>query len=174
MNEWATTATESKEEDDAADADQNAKLRGETPAQRLDRNYSELLQELRVVQTGVQILFAFLLSLAFYEKFNQLTGTQRNLYFANLLIAVVALALLIAPVAHHRVLFGLRRKDALVVASNRLAILGLCLVMLALAGSIFLIADVLYGRDASITVLSVVLGIFVGLWFVVPRLYRDR
>jgi Family of unknown function (DUF6328) len=176
MNKWAIAAKESKREDelDTEDSDPNAELRGETTAQRLDRNYGELLQELRVVQTGVQILFAFLLSLAFYERFSQLTTAQRNFYFANLLVAVVAGALLIAPVAHHRMLFGRRRKDALVAASNRLALLGLCLVMIALAGSVFLIADVLYSRAASITVLGAIILIFTSLWFVMPRLYRDH
>jgi len=176
MSDWTADAKERAEKDDldAAKSDPNAQLRGETTAQRLDRNYGELLQELRVVQTGVQVLFAFLLSLAFYEKFDKLTSTQRNFYFGTLLVAVVAGALLIAPVAHHRMLFGQRRKAALVAASNKLAIVGLCLVMLALAGSIFLIADVLYGRTTSIGVFAVVIAIFVILWFLMPRLYRGR
>jgi hypothetical protein len=175
MNDWSAGAKERRDEDDLDDdrSDPNARLRGETTAQRLDRNYGELLQELRVVQTGVQILFAFLLSLAFYEKFNHLTSTQRNFYFITLMVAVLAGAVLIAPVSHHRMLFGQRRKDALVAASNKLAIAGLVLVMLALAGSIFLIADVLYSRTASILVLAAVIAAFVSLWFVMPRLYRD-
>jgi hypothetical protein len=164
------------ERDDLADAasDPNARLRGETTAQRLDRNYGELLQELRVVQTGVQILFAFLLSLAFYERFTELSTAQRNFYFCTLLVAVLASAVLIAPVAHHRMLFGQRRKDVLVAHSNRMAIIGLALVMLALAGSVSLIADVLFSRAVSITVVGGVIVAFVILWFIMPRLYRDR
>lgn len=177
MSDWITAPDQRTREGgdlDNSQGDPNAQARGETTAQRLDRNYGELLQELRVVQTGVQILFAFLLSLAFYEKFNQLTTTQRNFYFGTLMVAVLAGALLIAPVAHHRMLFGQRRKDDLVAASNKLAIIGLVLVMLALAGSIFLIADVLYSRTASVTVLAVILAVFVAVWFVMPRLYRHH
>jgi hypothetical protein len=176
MDSWSTKAEKQVREDEpeGTQEDPNAQLRGETTAQRLDRNYGEILQELRVVQTGVQILFAFLLSLAFYERFAHLTSTQRNFYFATLMVAVLASALLIAPVAHHRMLFGQRRKDALVAASNRLAIVGLCFVMLALAGSIFLITDVLYQSGAAVAVTCAVIAVFVGLWFVMPRLYRDQ
>ena len=83
----------------------NARARDETDQERLDRNFLELLQELRVAQTGVQILFAFLLSLAFTQRFGVLTRIQRDIYIVALLAAAVAAALFIAPVAWHRVLF---------------------------------------------------------------------
>lgn len=151
----------------------SAAQRHETEAERLDRNYNELLQELRVVQTGVQILFAFLLTLPFYERFQALSPGQVRFYFATLLMAVVAALLLIAPVSHHRVLFRQAQKEELVRAANRLAIAGLGFVLLSLAGAVTLITDVLYAGNAAAVLGFLLVVLTALLWFVAPRLYRD-
>lgn len=124
--------------------------RHETPLERADRNFGELLQELRVTQTGVQILFAFLLTLAFTPRFPALDGVQRATYIATLLLAVLAAALFTAPAALHRALFGRGAKPQIVQMSSRLAAVGLGVLMLALAGSVLLVVDVTAGgRRAS-------------------------
>jgi hypothetical protein len=167
--------TSAAKRDGKVDEQTNKQLRpGESEAQRLDRNFSDILQELRVVQTGVQILFAFLLSLAFYERFTQLTPTQRNVYFVTLLFAVLAAVVLVAPVGAHRMLFRQAQKDQVVQASNRFAVVGLCLVMLSVAGAIWVIADYLYGRVLSVSVAAGVIVLSSLLWFVLPRAYRDK
>src|SRR6266581_6983428 len=99
--------------------------REESEAQRLDRNYAELLQELRVAQTGVQILFAFLLTIGFQQRFASITTFQRGVYVTTLVAAAVAAVLLIAPVAVHRLLFGRQLKNELVTFTARLAVGGL-------------------------------------------------
>src|SRR6185437_5639709 len=99
--------------------------RNESAAHRLDRNFSELLQELRVAQTGVQILFAFLLSIAFQQRFTSLQNYQRVFYLVTLMAAALAAVLLIAPVAVHRMLFRQHLKDEVVALTSRLAVAGL-------------------------------------------------
>jgi hypothetical protein len=148
--------------------------REESAAQRLDRNYSELLQELRVAQAGVQILFAFLLSLAFTQRFGQTTPFQRGVYVATLLLAAVAAALLIAPVAFHRVLFRRRQKDDLVDAANRLALGGLIALLLAIVGALLLILDVVLGPLPALLLSALAAAWFVGFWLVLPLLARER
>src|SRR3954452_8688774 len=96
--------------------------RSECALERADRNMNELLQELRVAQTGVQILFAFLLTLAFTQRFGQITAFQRALYMATLLLTTAATGLLIAPVAYHRLTFRRRMRAELVTAANWLAL----------------------------------------------------
>ena len=113
--------------------------RDESRATRLDRNFGELLQELRVAQTGVQILFAFLLSIAFQQRFNTLDDLQTGLYLATLVGAAVAAILLIAPVAAHRVLFRRHRKDEVVALTARLAAFGLGFLAVAVLGGVLLI-----------------------------------
>src|SRR4051812_38327426 len=106
--------------------------RNETPLQRCDRNLVELLQEVRVVQTGVQVLFAFLLTAPLSARFAQLTSAQRIEYFVALLSTGAAAVLLIAPTAHHRILFRLGDKDRLVRVANRYTLLGLVFVGMAM------------------------------------------
>jgi hypothetical protein len=158
---------------DGAGPTASARLgRDETEAERLDRNYSELLQELRVAQAGVQILFAFLLTLAFTQRFAQITGLQKAVYVITLLLASAAAALLIAPVPFHRLVFRRRQKDDLVEISNRLAIAGLVALFLAMVGAVLLILDVVLG-DALAAVLTAVTAVwFLLLWFVLPLPYR--
>jgi MFS family permease len=144
--------------------------RNETPLERADRNFSELLQELRVTQTGVQILFAFLLTLAFTPRFPDLDSFQRATYVTTLLLAVLAAALFTAPAALHRSLFQQNAKPTIVRVSSRLAGLGLGVLMPAFAGSVLLVVDVTLGRAAGLTSGG---GTLVGcllLWGLLPRL----
>lgn len=148
--------------------DWNNQARGETEIQRLDRNFGEVLQELRVAQTGVQILFAFLLTLAFTPRFGQITAFQLDLYVAALLLTTGATGLLIAPVAYHRVTFRQRMRAPLVSAANRFALGGLTFLMLALTCSVLFITDVVLSRRPAIIITSVVACWFLLLWYLLP------
>ncbi|MFI1676061.1 DUF6328 family protein [Streptomyces sp. NPDC020607] len=146
--------------------------RNETPLERADRNFAELLQELRVTQTGVQILFAFLLTLAFSPRFSSLDAVQRGTYVTTLLLAVLAAALFTAPAALHRSLFQQRAKPLIVRVSSRLAAVGLGVLVLTLAGSVLLVVDVTSGRTEGVLAGAWTLLVCVGLWGVLPRLAR--
>ncbi|MGH4034997.1 DUF6328 family protein [Actinomycetota bacterium Odt1-20B] len=146
--------------------------RNETPLQRADRNFSELLQELRVTQTGVQILFAFLLSLAFTPRFPSLDTVQRGTYVATLLLAVLAAALFTAPAALHRALFRQGAKPLVVRVSSRLAGVGMGVLVLALGGAVLLVVDVTAGRAAGVGAGAGTLLVCGALWGVLPRLVR--
>jgi Family of unknown function (DUF6328) len=142
--------------------------RNESEEQRLDRNYSELLQELRVAQAGVQILFAFVLSLAFQNRFATISDLQKTMYVITLLLSAAAAALLIAPVAFHRLVFRRRQKDDLVDVTNRLAIGGLVALFLAMVSAVLLILDVVLGNAWAVLLTVVVALWFLLLWFVLP------
>lgn len=146
--------------------------RHETPDERADRNLIELLQELRVVQTGVQIVFAFLLGLAFTSRFPQLSDFQTDVYIATLLLTVVASAVLATPVAVHRGLFHRGAKRRIVALSSRLAMAGLFFLALALSGAVLLVTDVVLGHGPAAAVTSVTVLMFGGLWFVLPWTLR--
>ena len=142
--------------------------RSESEAHKLDRNYSELLQELRVAETGVQILFAFLLGIAFQQRFSSIGGFDRTIYLVTLGSAAMSVALLIAPVAIHRVLFHRRRKDELVAATSRLAGFGLVFLSLAMLGAVLLIFDFVADRWLAVGI-TVVLGVTFGYtWVLLP------
>ena len=154
--------------------DWNAEARGETPLQRADRAYGEILQEVRVAQTGVQILFAFLLALAFQARFADITSFQRGTYVVTLMLCAAATALLIAPAAFHRVIYRRRLKLHLVMVANRLALLGLVLLLLSLASAVLLILDVVLGMAPAIVLAVGVLAWFTMWWFVLPLRSRVR
>lgn len=148
--------------------------RRETLRERDDRNFQELLQELRVTQTGVQILFAFLLTLAFTERFGELDGVQRATYLVTLVLAVTATVLFTAPAALHRALFRRGAKRLLVEVSSRLVSAGLAVLALSFTGSLLLVVDVIYSRPAGIAAAAGALLLCLGLWGVMPRLLRRR
>jgi len=148
--------------------------RRETRLERADRNFSELLQELRVTQTGVQILFAFLLTLAFTQRFPSLDGFQLATYVTTLLLAVLAATLFTAPAALHRSLFQQNAKPVIVRVSSRLASIGLGVLMLAFTGSVLLVVDVALNRGAGIAAGAGSLFVCVILWGVLPRLVLRR
>jgi Family of unknown function (DUF6328) len=160
-------ALEKQDERDSAD-------RNETEGQRLDRNVNEMLQELRVAQTGVQILFAFLLTIAFQQRFPEVTDFQRNVYITTLLLVAGATALLIAPVSFHRVVFRQRQKRTLVEATHRLATGGLVLLLLAICGAVLLILDLLLGTRPAIIWTSLVAVWFLVFWYVIPLRVRRQ
>jgi hypothetical protein len=134
----------------------------------LDRNWTELLQELRVAQTGTQILTGFLLTLPFTSVFPELADDQKTLYLAVLLGSVVATGLNVAPVAYHRILFRRRKRRWLVSAANIVARAALLMLALDSAGVVLLVFDVVVGRVAAIVAAASVLVFLVLLWAAVP------
>ena len=142
--------------------------RDETQAERDDRNLIELLQELRVVGLGVQVLFGFLLSLPFTTQFKQLDRADRNLYLACLILAAVATALLLGPVAYHRLVFRLGMKEKLIKTANVMAILGLITVGLSISASVLLVTGFVAGYGTGSVIAGLVLIMFALLWFALP------
>lgn len=148
--------------------------RDESEAEEADRQFDELLQELRVAQAGVQILFAFLLVLPFQGGFTDLPGEYKSLYAVCLLSALLAAALMICPVALHRVLFQQQMKPAVIKFSHRLALGGLAFLALAMSGAVSLALSVSAGRVPGAIVGIAVLLLFSALWFVWPSVLRAR
>ncbi|MFF1695671.1 DUF6328 family protein [Streptomyces sp. NPDC058257] len=159
-------------ENNSAPTPGNPPPRDETSFERADRNFSEILQELRVTQAGVQILFAFLLTLAFTERFPSLDTVQRATYVTTLLLAVLSAALFTAPAALHRSLFGQHSKPRIVRVSSRLAGIGMVVLVFALAGSVLLVVDVAVGRTGGIIASAGTLVVCAGLWGLLPVLVR--
>lgn len=148
--------------------------RPESEAERDDRNLAELLQELRISGLGVQVLFGFLLSLPFTARFARLSQAQHDLYLASLVLCAVATALLLGPVAYHRVVFRRRQKEPLVRAASVMATLGLAAVGLAVSTSVLLASStVATGLPAWLITVFIVL-LFGGLWFAFPLARRHR
>src|ERR1700742_3960776 len=134
--------------------------RGETEIERLDRNWNSLLQELRVVQTGVQLLTGFLLTLPFQQRFDVLGPHMRMVYLATVGCSVAATVLLIAPVAMHRALFRRHLLQVLVSAAHRCAITGLALLGAAMAGMTVIIFAAVAGRAAGFVAGGCALALF--------------
>jgi hypothetical protein len=147
---------------------------GEDPQERTARELVELLQELRIVIPGVQVLFAFLLTVPFSQGFTKLDSLQRGVFFATLLCTAAATALLIAPSSHHRLLFRQGVREQRVKIGNVLAILGLVFLVPAMVGVLFVITDLIFGMVAAIVTTALVALGFVLLWFVLPYLYPDK
>ncbi len=140
----------------------------ESESQRLTRNLNELLQELRVTQTGVQILTGFLLTLPFSQRFEVLDEVQRVAYLMILSGSVVATGLIIAPVAFHRVLFRHGERPWLVRAANRAALAGLLALALTTSGVVWLVFDLVTDRTLASVAGLVSAAFFSVLWGVVP------
>ncbi len=141
---------------------------------RQDRELIELLNELRVALPGVQVLFAFLLTVPFTSKFATISQTQKSAYFISLLGAAAASAFLIAPSAFHRIEFRAKDKERLVVISNVFALIGIVFLAVAVISAVFLITNMIYGGTFSILVTGVVAVLFSVLWFVIPVYRRSR
>jgi Family of unknown function (DUF6328) len=149
-------------------------VRQEPETKQLDRNWAELVQELRVIGTGVQILFAFLLSIPFQARFAQTSALQRDDYLATLMTSGAAALLFIAPVAVHRFLFHFRVKDEVVTVTNALALCGLAALSGAMTGAILLVSDWVAGDvGAGICTGCAALAI-VAAWFAFPIWLRRR
>jgi len=147
--------------------------RDETESQRMDRNWTELLQELRVAQTGVQILTGFLLTVPFQQRFTDLDAYQTTIYLILVVLAVAATGFIVAPVSLHRILFRRHLKRELVESADTLAQTGLTALSLVLAGSALLLFDLVVGRSAGIVAgVAVLVGLAL-VWLAVPlRLSR--
>jgi Family of unknown function (DUF6328) len=146
--------------------------RQESEYERADRNLSELLQELRVALPGVQVLFAFLLTVPFSQGFTKITPFQEKLYFAILLSTAMATALLVAPTANHRLLFRKRDKERIVKVSNRLSIIGLVFLALAMCGVVLLISDFVFSPPTPVIATAGAVIVFGTLWFAMPLVRR--
>ena len=137
-------------------------------AATLARNWNELLQEIRVTQTGVQILTGFLLTVPFSARFDELTSTQRWVYAVVLGGSVLTTGLVVAPVAFHRALFRHHRRLLLVETGDRLARAGLMALAATVSGVLYLCLDLVLGRTAALVALAASAVVLVGLWFVAP------
>ena len=155
-------------------ADSDRYDRDESEYQRLDRNLIELLTELRVALPGVQVLFAFLLTVPFTQRFESLTKIQEDVYYATLLATATSALLLIAPSAHHRINFRQQDKAYIVFLANGLTIAGLAFLAVAMSGVVWLITNLLYGSTATAVATATTALAFAVLWYVVPVVHRIR
>ncbi|HZT64794.1 MAG TPA: DUF6328 family protein [Acidimicrobiales bacterium] len=145
----------------------------ETKQQRVDRELGELLNELRVALPGVQVLFAFLLTVPFQQHFQHITSFLRNVYQATLLASALAVILLISPAAQHRLLFRRHDKEPMLFRFNRYAVAGLVCLGAALTGSVLLVTSYLFGDLHGEVTAAVTAAVFLGLWVARP-LQRRR
>jgi predicted membrane channel-forming protein YqfA (hemolysin III family) len=140
----------------------------ESRDERLDRELIELLNELRVVLPGVQVLFAFLLTVPFTNTFSSITNQQRQVFFAVFLLTAASTALLIAPSAYHRLRWRQHDKEQMLSTANRLSIGGMVFLTLALVGASFLVADLIFHTTAAALVTAAVAGFFAWFWWGLP------
>jgi Flp pilus assembly protein TadB len=146
----------------------------ETPKTRRDRELGELLQELRVAITGVQVLFAFLLTVPFTQRYERLDASERRVYFLAVLAAAVSSLLLIAPAANHRLLFREGVKEEMLRAANKVAIAGFVALALGIGLSLYLVTTMVYSSRAALVVSIAMALMTVFAWFVFPRLLREE
>ncbi|GGB65460.1 membrane protein [Knoellia flava TL1] len=156
------------------DTERDDTERDETATERFDRNWDELLQELRVTQTGVQILAGFLLTIPFQQRFADLTDGQRTAYLVALATAVLATTLLVAPVSAHRLLFRKRAKQELVRLADASAQAGLVALAATIVTVTWLILDVVVGKGPALVAAGLALLLFLVNWLLVPLLVRSR
>lgn len=152
---------------------QTVRDRNETSEQKLDRNWNELLQEMRVLQTGTQLIAGFLLTLPFQQAFADLDDFQRRLYLGLVLLAGLTTALMLAPIAVHRRLFGNHVKQWLVATGHTMVIVVLGAIGLLVAGIVMLIFDVVVSRPAGWLTGSLAMVLVIGLLVVLP-LFVER
>lgn len=159
------------------DADTDDDLRDgrdESPAERADRNWSEVLQELRVMQTGTQILTGFLLALAFQPAFSDLTDPQRTFYLALVVLSALSSIIALAPVALHRWLFQQQAKRKVVAYGHVALVAALVTVSLLLVGVVAFVFDVVLDGQAAIVATVALTVVILGLWIVAPAAMRAR
>ena len=160
------------EPSDEADDETDGVRPGETESERADRNFNDILQELRVTQTGVQILFGFLLTMPLQSRFDKLDGYEQGLLVVAVLLLATATACIIAPVAWHRALFRHQLKTEIVDASNAFAKSGLTALGLGIVASMLLMLDLVLPRWAAITLGVALAVLLLMLWAVSPVLRR--
>ncbi|GAA3100291.1 hypothetical protein JOF29_003151 [Kribbella aluminosa] len=147
---------------------------GETSGERLDRHWNELLQELRLMQTGTQILFAFLLGIAFQNQFHSTDGFTHAVYACTLTAAALAVVLFLAPVAFHRVLYQQGMRDRLVAITDRLARGGMAFLVISMCGGLLIALEVVLPRGAAVAVVAGVLVWFLAFWLAIPAYVRHK
>jgi hypothetical protein len=146
----------------------------ESRNEKIDRELIELLNELRVALPGVQVLFAFLLGVPFTQRFGGTTGLQRDVYFFTFICAAASTALLIAPSAYHRLNWRQEDKEHLLVVSNRLAIAGTGFLAISIAGTVFVVTDILFEATSAALVAAATAAFFGWFWYALPLLRRAR
>jgi hypothetical protein len=127
-----------------------------------------MLQELRVAQTGVQVLTGFLLTVSFSQRFPELSETDKVAYLITVSASILAAGLLISPVAFHRVLFGKKEKEWLIGAANNAARVGLIMLGITMCGVMFLVFDLVWSMTAAVVATVITLLVLAGLWLVLP------
>ena len=142
--------------------------RDESDSERIDRNLQEMLGELRVALPGVQVLFAFLLVVPFNQRFTDVTNLQRTIFFITLLLTAASTVCLITPTVHHRLEFRQRDKENIVQTGNRIVILGLGLLALAMSGAVILVTDFLYQATTVYLTAAGLAAAFLVLWYAIP------
>jgi len=159
---------------DTRPGDDRVDGRDESPEERADRNWSEVLQELRVLQTGTQILTGFLLALAFQPAFSELSGSQRSVYLALVVLSALSSIIALAPVALHRTLFQRRAKPEVVRYGHVALVTALLTVSLLLVGVVAFVFDVVLGGSAFWWAMIALAAVILVLWLVVPGIIRAR
>jgi predicted neutral ceramidase superfamily lipid hydrolase len=144
----------------------------ESHEERVNRELIELLNELRVALPGVQVLFAFLLTVPFSQRFGRVNDLQKDVYMVALLCTLAGSVFLIAPTAFHRLRFRDRDKEALLRVSNVFAIVGLVLLATAMTAAVFVVTDVLFKGAITTVVTTLTAGLFAVVWFVLPLARR--
>lgn len=140
----------------------------------LDQEWGELLNEVRVVLPGVQVLFAFLLTLPFSNRFNAISNLDQTIYFAAFTLAAFTSLLLTAPGVIHRLQWRKHQKEHTLQVSTKLVIVSSLLLAAAMAAVVFLVTDLLYGSVAGATVTGAIVGTIAWLWYGVPLIHRWR
>jgi hypothetical protein len=149
---------------------------GETDKERRDRELTELLNELRVALPGIQVLFAFMLTVPFSGTFGRLSGPEKGVYMAAFLASAVATLLFLAPTAYHRLRFREGDKEQILRTSNRLALAGLGFLIFALSAVVYLVTEIVISAPAAAAFTAAVAALGVWVWFGLPitRAIKDR
>jgi uncharacterized membrane protein len=144
----------------------------ETVAERINRELDEMLQQIRVALPGVQVLFAFLLTVPFSNRFDSVNGAAETAFFIAFLATAMATAMLLAPVAYARIQFRQQDKERLLQLGTRTTVAGLVLLAIAIAASTFVVTQMLYSNVYAAVVAGLIAALLAGTWFVLPLLAR--
>jgi membrane-bound acyltransferase YfiQ involved in biofilm formation len=146
----------------------------ESRQERVNRELIELLNELRVALPGVQVLFAFLLTVPFSNGYKRITNFQKNVYFAILVATAISTACFIVPTAYHRLNFRKSEKEQILLSSNKFAVAGIMFLAVSMSGVMVLITDIIYSRVAAVVAGLLALVLFGGLWAALPLVRRSE
>jgi cation transport ATPase len=144
----------------------------EDARKQLDRHWTELMQEIRLAQTGTQILFAFLLAIAFQPRLQEADKFTHDVYLGTLITSAMAVGLFLAPISFHRIVFQQNLRDRLVPITHNLATAALVLLVISMCGGILLAVDAVLSRSAAFVVMTIVLIWFVAFWYALPAWVR--